>query len=1143
LEQWAQLFYVGAAMTVRPQVASSCSFGPNSNRLSVRLFGNLAVAWKGDVLLISRAPKIEALFAYLLLHQGRPIAREAIAQTMWPDDDTETAKGHLRRHIYRLLHALPKAEGRKTWLRISKFEIEWDGESDAWIDVMAFEQFSRAAETLPQAIELYRGDLLPHCYEDFIVPDRERLRELQSRNLESLILRHRRARDYPRAIEMLNALLRHDPWREDGLRQLMACKSEMGDRASALSEYERFAGRLRNEFGVEPMPETRAAFEAVRDNTLAAAAVASEEPPRETARAADAFPFVGRDADLQFLQDAWENAAGGNGSSLIVIGEAGIGKSRLLHELTLTSEARGGFTLYGETSAMQSPPYQAFVQALRFAIPVIESSGLSLEALGALGRLLPEVGARFPSIPPPAPLPIDQERSRLFQSVSETLRVLALRRPLLFLVEDLHWAGADTLELFAYLARRISDTRVFIVATCREEYVSPGQPLHHLVRDSQRARTLSLRTLARLDERAVVAIVAAALPGATGLSNLAKWFMRHSEGNPLLLCESIKQHLESGSAPLPVNARIEQTLSLRIDRLGSQTRTLAENAAVAGAAFDVDILRMMTGWPEREISDALSELLEHQIIRETVREPELDYAFSHHLIQNQIYDRMADRRRTQRHATAGRALEILYADRLENVAGSIGMHYERAGMIPRAAPFYVQAADSASKLLAHVGAIELYRKALTCSSDDSDAIEQRLSVELGNAGLIEDACRVLERITARRRARGEKRQEANYSLLLGAHYWDLLDAKRSFLWRKRALAAMKFFEGDALYYRASISVARAYALSGDALKALGYIPSAQRVAALGDAKLAADRYDTLGMARALQGRVRQAIRSYRKAVDASDAATDLYTAVRCRMSLGANAMCLGELQIAREASQDAARLARKRSMTLTELMILGNQAFIQLLGGTIGRARAYFNAVNDRKSDTDTTYLASSLAVMAILIGVRSDDRDLIDRHLPGSALQTALESGQPQLIGDLACALAEFYVADGKPAAARDLLRDVVPGIHSAGDLPWLMIAVANWGDEKTQRIARPLLAQWASPREHRVGRAYLNLFDALIDPQKKGSLELADLAGASFAQCGIRHFEAIALERGGKLEAALAIYRRMGNTREWRRLSPGGR
>ncbi|MFZ0031620.1 MAG: AAA family ATPase [Candidatus Cybelea sp.] len=1011
-------------------------------------------------------------------------------------------------------------------------------------DVDIFERCV-AADELERAAGLYAGELLPSVYDDWIGPHRERVRALFVSALETLLVRARSRRQFPLALDYARRILNDDPWREDTLRALMSIRYESGDRTGAISEYERFAARLTKELGVEPMPETRAAYEAARDDTLSAAAVVLRQPPRATASTTVMFPFLGRDADLQFLRAAWERAADGNGSSAIVVGEAGIGKSRLLHELALTIEGAGGFTLYGETSPVQAAPYQAFVQALRFANPVIESSGLPQETLGVLARLLPELGARLPSIRPPPQLPVDQEQPRLFQSISQTLRAIALRRPVLLLVEDLHWAGADTLELFAYLTRRLSDVRVLVVATCREEYMSPGQPLHQLVRAAQRSLTLSVRTLARLDQRTVFAIVAAALPAAKGRSNLAKWFLRHSEGNPLLLCESIKQHLESGSPAMPVNAGIEHTIGMRIERLGPQARTLAENAAVAGAGFDIDLLRMMTGWPEREISDSLGILLEHQIIRETIREPELDYAFSHHLIQGRIYDCITDRRRRQRHATAGRALELLYADRLENVAGTIGMHFERAEMKSRAAPFYVQAADHAAELFAHVSAVELYRRALACSPDDhlSDSIEQRLAVELGNAGLIEDACRFLERIAARRRASGEKRQEANYSLLLGAHYWDLLDAERSFLWRKRALAAMKSFEGDALYYRASISVARAYALCGSAQKALKYIPPAQRIAALGDARLVADRYDTLGMARALQGRATQSIVSYRKAVEASNAATDLYTAVRCRMSLGANAMCLGELQIARQASKDAARLARERSMTLTELMILGNQAFIQLLGGTIGRARAYFNAVNGRKSDADATYLASSLAVMAILIGVRSDDRALIETHLPATALKMALKSSQPQLIGDLACALAEFYVADGKDAAARDLLCDVIPGINSAGDLPWLMIAVANWGDAKTQRRARPLLASWAAPSEHRAGRAYLNLFDALVEPRETHSIALADLAAAGFAQCGIRHFEAIALERARKPDAALDLYRRMGNTREWRRLSTAGR
>ena len=1105
--------------------------GTAAKVLRICLFSPFRITYGDQAIRFSSSSKAIALFAYLLLNRNAPIFRDALAQQLWPDDTDEDARTNLRRYLYRVSEFLPSSEDGGSWLDISKVAVSWRAGGAWWMDAAEFEFLADASPA--RAVELYTGDLLPECYEDFLAAHRRRLHSIQSGCLDRLIMQSRQAQDYYTALHYANALRLHDPWREDAVRAVIELKYRLGDRSGALAEYDDFTQRLRTDLDVEPMPETTAVYRSVLQGAPLQLATPHGDSLAETR--SYPLPMVGRSEELSYLRAAWERAAGARGSAVLIGGEAGIGKSRLLDHFRIAVEKLGARALLGATSPVEAQPYQAFAEALRFAIPMISPLRLDERDKQLLPLMLPEL--RDGDVATVS----NTDRERFFDAVLHVVRGLAHERPLLFAVEDLHWAGAGTLLLFQHVAQRISDAPVLLIGTYREEQAIAGSPLRDIVRALQRTRHLTPIMLGRFSDAEVGTLVSAAFPDSPSIEAYTRRFFDLSEGNPLLLCEAIRDTLEAGwSVHDRLSHGVQQTVESRVARLRDETRTLAETAAVIGTVFDLDILRAVTGWPESDMLDCLDDLLEHQIVREVGSSSGADYAFAHHLIREAVYENVPPNIRKRRHRRTAKTLLRIRADRLDELSVEVATHFAKAGLKQDAARHYLFAARRAARLFAHHDAAVLFKQALELTIGDSQKalILDELARELGSAGEVEAACRALERCVAHDRVTRDAISEAQHCLMLGAHYWDLLDAGTSLHWRQRAVAAMQTLDDyHPLLDQARTSVARVYALCGDAGNARRSLDKVELSRDALSPKVLADYFDTAGMTYALEGRVRLAVASYERAIEASKGATDLYTGVRCRMSLGANAMCLGVVNVSRRASLSALTLARARSMPLAEAMITGNLGFLELLAGSIPAAREYLAQINAISSNVNAGYLETSSTVLAAYIACRSEGEAPIDYASAERILEEAVRSGQPQLIGDIAACLAEFYATRGDFAAAARAVDRAVPFQIAGGDVPWLLVSAAEYGNDANAAHARELLARWSEPPEHDAGHAYLWFFDALRAPNKMQVREHGGEAAALFSKTGLLHYEARSLLLMGECNRAAAIFQSMGNTRDMKR------
>jgi DNA-binding SARP family transcriptional activator/tetratricopeptide (TPR) repeat protein len=695
--------------------------------LHISLFGHVAVEVNGTPFKLATPRKTLPVLAYLLLNRDAPIARDFLAYVMWPEDEEEAARTKLRLSLFDLARVLPpEFEGRA--LTVDGDSVRLRPDLHLWLDVEEFGRLIVDPQRIEEAVSLYRGDLLTSLYDEWVFSERERHRNTFLAGLLQLVSQARRQRNFARGIARAQQILAIDPWREDVVRQVMALRCESGDRAGALAEYERFAKLLRLELKVQPMPETLTLRE-----TIARGEVVEPNAPLElaattslSARSAT-LPFVGRQTEMGQLLETWSRVARGRGACVFVGGEPGVGKSRLILELAHAVEESGGRVLIGATGSPEATPYESIVDALRSALPLVASLKSSMW-LACIAELLPEIRTRVAGLPEVSHIDAESERIRLFESLFRCFSGLAQPRPLLLVLEDMHWAQSASISLLHSLLRRVSGAPIMIVVTYRDDETPRPHPLHRLrseARAAACAQSLSLRTLS-LDE---IHELTGALPDIADLepANL----LAVSAGNPLFLTQFIDdlRHGEKNAPP----ASLQALVTARVGQLSEEARTAAEIAACIGTRFSHDALRDVSGWDETAIGNALDELFDRRIVREASGRGLFEYAFSHQVFQEAIAGGVPRERSAARHRRVARVLEELYADRASELSATIARHYELAGDGASAARCYLTAVRRSIALGALDDAHALSDRALALTGDPrarAEILLERETVEL-----------------------------------------------------------------------------------------------------------------------------------------------------------------------------------------------------------------------------------------------------------------------------------------------------------------------------------------------------------------------------------------------------------------------------
>jgi DNA-binding SARP family transcriptional activator len=439
--------------------------------------------------------KSQSLLAYLVVHRERPQSREHLAELFWGDRPEHNARRSSATALWQIRRCLPDAAPGDDFILADAAAVQFNPHSVFWLDVAEFEKLIGApgasVSVLEQAVSLVRGDFLDGFYDDWVLSERYRLESLVCDALAGLMAAQEALGKHAAALAAARRLLEQDPLREDAHRVAMRAYCRLGQRHAALAQYAHCRETLQAELGVEPMAETLSLRQAIVEGRLGPAprtevAAAPAVPPRrEPARhpldVAGQIPLVGREQELGLLAEAWRAALAGECSLLLVSGEAGVGKTRLVQEFADQQRWQGVRVLQGRCYEFERLlPYQPVAEALRSQPPAAAAAAAAVLpgwVSAQVACLAPDLLGQEPAPPGPGTAQgVAQEQ--LFEGVSRFLAQLAGQAPLLLLLEDLHWATDSTLQLLHYLARALVAQPLLSVGTLRPEatpgYVGPA---------------------------------------------------------------------------------------------------------------------------------------------------------------------------------------------------------------------------------------------------------------------------------------------------------------------------------------------------------------------------------------------------------------------------------------------------------------------------------------------------------------------------------------------------------------------------------------------------------------------------------------------------------------------------------------------
>ena len=434
------------------------------------------------------------------------------------------------------------------------------------------------------------------------------------------------------------------------------------------------------------------------------------EPRRRLAR------FVGRGRELELIQSQFAAAGRGHGQVVGIVGEAGIGKTRLVVEFRQLLGPEGICLEAHCLSYGTAIPHLPLLDIVRSACGLLDGdspevlAGKVRERLRTLG-LEPGDGAayllqllgvktdadRFDALSPEA------VQARTFETLRQLTLRASRRQPLALVVENLHWIDRASEEYLASLVDAVPGANVLLLFTYRPGYRPPWS-------DKSYATQIALQPLAPRDS---LALVRSVVPAETVSDPLVEAILARAEGNPFFLEELVLVVAErTGDSATPaVPATVQDVLLARISRLSEEAKWALQTAAVLGREVPLDLLRAIWTGPG-PLEPQLRELTRLEFLHGHGGLEEPVYAFKHALTREVAYESLMPSRRRELHAAAGEALERLYAGRLEEIADRLAHHYARAARPSKAVAYLVRVAERAARTYAHVEAAAVLREAL-----------------------------------------------------------------------------------------------------------------------------------------------------------------------------------------------------------------------------------------------------------------------------------------------------------------------------------------------------------------------------------------------------------------------------------------------
>ena len=728
--------------------------------LRISLLGGLTLTWDEVPLPPLSGMAARSLFGYLVTHRDRAHTRDLLAGTFWPDLPDAVARRRLSRALWQIRRCLQAEEHLQPVLLTEGDTVQLNPDLPLWLDVDAFRQ-RVAGGGLPEpelAVELYQGEFLAGYYDDWLLPEREQLQETFLAVLERLVENYKGRGEYERALAHARRLATEAPWREEAHHEVMRLCHLLGRDSEALRQFDTCRRILAEELDTEPSSETVALVREIAEHSGQVSVIdlpkALSHPGSIVLDSTEAIelPLVGREQERAELLAHVQALFQGLGGLVLVEGEAGVGKTRLLQTVARDAEWRGAEVLWGAAQAVEaSIPYGPLAEALAEGLSPLRAGQLEQLVdriwLQVLAPLLPSLVDWLPDLPPAPQIDPAQERGRLVSAVTHFLAGWRRIKPLVVVLENLHWTGEDTLDLLARLAPTLRERGVLLIGSYRGEDARALPGVWQKLQTLDRAGVQHRLALSGLEAAATGELVRRSLGLGTPAPLFETRLHRETEGNPLFVLETLRALYSEGLlardadgqwstpwdeitrdyAELPLPRAVEQTIARRLAFLSPELQQMVHLTAVLGERFDFNLLLVASDEESPSVLAALGELVQRRFLDETAR----DYRFSHDKIRQVAYAGIETGECSLLHRQVAQALEAIQPERV----AALAYHWTGAEVWDKAAQYHRQAGNRAQAMHANAEAVAHYSQALEAlgrlaeSPDPTQVFSLRLARE------------------------------------------------------------------------------------------------------------------------------------------------------------------------------------------------------------------------------------------------------------------------------------------------------------------------------------------------------------------------------------------------------------------------------
>jgi len=765
--------------------------------LEVSLLGEQYVAGSPATNL-GRSSRSIALLGFLAVHADAPQPRQRLAGILWPDSTEQQARTNLRRELHHLRGLL----GDDPSLVVEPATLMWREWPTCRVDVCVFYRERQLAlqalaagdqhamlEHGAAAVEEYRGDLLPGMYDDWVLAERETLRRQCVELCDHLVAGWRGVDDLSKAVEYGRLRLRLEPLEELGYRTLIELQADAGDRAGAISTFHKCAQILDHELQVKPSQATEALVERLL-NSDGPDLPPSGGPRKARTRPAQSARLVGRDRELDQILECWNSVVEGRPRLLILTGDAGVGKSRLIYELAHKARTDGAVVAttrcFGMAGALALKPVADWLRH-----PRIQRSLATLDEIWRVevDRLIPGAagdtygGKRERPLPEPVAASramVDAwRRHRFFEGLARG--ILAVGQPTLLALDDLHWCDDETTAWLPFLLGRAAGAPLLVAATARREELADNLEVSRLLPALRSAGSLIEMALPPLGRDGVQALGASFLERALSDEEVSLLFSA-TGGYPLYVLEAIRSASEvDRGRPLSSLADLSSVLRRRLEAASPHAREVAGLASAVGRDFTLDLLTEASDLDIDGVVRSVDELWRQGIFRE---QPS-GYDFSHDLVRESAYASVSPPHRWLLHGRIAQSLQILHGEREDDVAAQLAEQYDRGGRPDRARHYYRRAAQLAAAVFANSEAVRCFRRCL-----ELDARQPA-----GRARDDEELDLLLEMCPPLNAIHGYSSPQVQATLERSAHLADKLSRSRDLMSCLVGLFAVRFVQG------------------------------------------------------------------------------------------------------------------------------------------------------------------------------------------------------------------------------------------------------------------------------------------------------------------------------------------------------------